>query len=128
MSNVIGDHIYDINLNAFNAITGMTLNRVVSLSPGWNDGNDPDFPTSTPTSTVHRTIHSVFVDMDRDGKLEMIVAHSYSSDSTTVLYIADPSDGTILAAKYIRGAREAGYPFVGDVDADGKPDISLIKD
>ncbi|GHV52765.1 hypothetical protein FACS1894181_16140 [Bacteroidia bacterium] len=120
---VIGDHIYDITLNASNTITGMTLNRVVSLPVNWNLGFDPDY---VPDLTDHYSISALFVDMNGDGKLEMIVAHSYASPAYTALYIADPANGNILAAKYIPDANAFGYPLVADVDGDGQAEIVIV--
>jgi hypothetical protein len=121
---VMGNYIYDVNINpGTNVIQSLTLNKIITPPTGWT--LDPDYVNTAPANIQGGAV--LFVDMDKDGKLDMVVSVVSSVTNHTVLYIADPATGNIKAAKYISNASYAGYPFVGDVDGDGNPEIALIK-
>ena len=117
---VMGNNIYDVNINAAtNVIESLTLNKTINPPTNWTQ--DPDYVS---LANLHGG-RPLFVDIDHDGKLDLIVSHITSS--YTILYVADPVSGNIKAAKYIPYANLSGYPFVGDVDGDGNLEITLIK-
>jgi uncharacterized repeat protein (TIGR02543 family) len=107
MKYVIGNHIYNVVINGSNAITGLTLNRAVTLPRG-----------------TGANVKSLLVDMDHDGLQDLIIA--YTNGSNAEICIADPLTGAIKADTTILGANAIGYPFVGDVDNDGNNEITLI--
>ena len=141
---VMGNYIYDVNTDDANNIISLTLNKKISL-PTTNWNSDSDYTAATaghPYSLEGGT--PIFVDLDNDGKLEMIVLYTnnslleesrrysdYSSPTDSknyaVLYVADPETGNVLASKYFLGACNTSYPTVSDVDGDGIPEISFIK-
>ncbi|MDR2467269.1 MAG: FG-GAP-like repeat-containing protein [Prevotellaceae bacterium] len=118
---VMGNYIYNINLDGSNSVQSIDLHRRIAPPTVWTD--DPDY---TSHANAMNGGNTSFVDMDNDGKLDMITAYAFGT--VTVLYIADPATGNIKAAKYIKDAAPtSGYPFTGDVDGDGFPEITLIK-
>jgi len=124
MKYVMGNYIYDVNIDpATNVIQSLTLNKIITPPVNWV--LDPDY-TAIPASSLNGGA-VLFVDMDKDGKLDMVVSVAHPNTNRTVLYVADPVSGNIKAAKYIASASHSGYPFVGDMDGDGNPEIALIK-
>jgi hypothetical protein len=106
---VMGNHIFDVCIDSLtHVIDSLRLNRKITPPSACPDGGT-----------------SLFVDMDKDGQLEMIVANNHSTSYVT-LYIADPFTDTLKAFVDISSAVNAGYPFVGDVDGDGYNEITLI--
>jgi hypothetical protein len=108
MKYVVGNCIYKININASNVIQSLTLDKKI-LPPG----SCPDGGKS------------LFVDINKDGAPDMIVAHAYSGGYVT-LYIANPVDGKIRASVNIPSSSYCGYPSVGDVNGDGDNEIILV--
>ncbi|MCD7974099.1 MAG: FG-GAP-like repeat-containing protein, partial [Candidatus Azobacteroides sp.] len=65
------------------------------------------------------------VDIDNDGRLDLII--SVISGTYTFIYIADPQTGNIKASTYASNAAASSYPFIGDIDGDGYPEIVFIE-
>jgi len=111
-----GNAIYKPNA----ALTALTLEKkiVPSVHP-----LDPDIPATPPAIPDGGRVS--LVDMDLDGQLDMIIAISIGTYS--FIYIADPVTGTVKASKLITDANRCSYPFIGDIDGDGYPEIVFIK-
>ncbi|MCD7974115.1 MAG: hypothetical protein LUG18_15870 [Candidatus Azobacteroides sp.] len=118
MNIINGNYIYSISSD----LSTMTLVRKIipAVEP-----TDPDAPATLPTLVDGGSMSAV--DMDNDGKPDLIGKLNFASAEYTFLYIADPETGVIKASKYIPDAGESSYPFVGDIDGDGFPEIVIIK-
>ncbi|MCD7972480.1 MAG: FG-GAP-like repeat-containing protein [Candidatus Azobacteroides sp.] len=116
---VIGNYIYkpEPDLSALNLVRKI----VPTIDPA-----DPDVPSGTTLSPVNGGMVSV-VDIDNDGKLDLIIRVLNDSDRYSFVYVADPETGQLKASKYIPNAGACNYPFIGDIDGDGEPEIILIK-
>jgi len=110
-----GNKIYKPNA----ALTSLPLERTISASV---HASDPDKPTSAPA--IPNGGRAAVVDMDLDGKPDLVV--SVRAGNYAFIYIADPTTGAIKASKLIPGASMSSYPFVGDIDGDGYPEIVFI--
>jgi hypothetical protein len=109
---VIANYIYDVNIDpTTNAIQSLTLNRKINPPAAY--------------STLEGGRH-LFVDIDNDGWLDLVVAKARSNPAEVLLYVADPVTNTIKAHVVIANVNQSGYPFVGDVDGDGRNEITLI--
>ncbi|MCD7973314.1 MAG: FG-GAP-like repeat-containing protein, partial [Candidatus Azobacteroides sp.] len=114
---IFGNYIYTANAD----LSGVTL--VNKITPAINP-SDPDAPSGTLPAMPDGGRVCV-VDIDNDGKLDLVI--SLVSGNNTFIYIADPETGVIKASKYIPEAGFSSYPFVGDIDGDGYPEIVFIK-
>jgi hypothetical protein len=121
---IAGNSIYDVNTDPSNVITGLTLNRTVTIPTDFT--GDPDDPGSALAAMNGGVI--LPVDVDNDGQLDLVGSYRVGSPNNfTVLYIADPVTGTVKARKYIPDAGSSSYPFAGDIDGDGMVEIVIIK-
>ncbi|MDR2954982.1 MAG: VCBS repeat-containing protein [Prevotella sp.] len=110
-----GNMIYKPNA----ALTTLTLEKTITASV---HASDPNRPASVPT--IPNGGRMSLVDMDLDGQVDMVI--SVVTGNYTFIYIADPVTGTIKASKIIEGGVLSSYPFVGDIDGDGYPEIVFI--
>ncbi|MDR1119996.1 MAG: hypothetical protein LBM08_03680, partial [Dysgonamonadaceae bacterium] len=138
---IMANRIYDVAIDP-QGTSSITLKKTITppkiKKPDSTDSDaiaDPEY-TGSSTLTVGNGGRSLAVDIDHDGKLELII--NYQTVNTTnindtitnnytALYVADPVTGNIKAVKYIRRAGVSGYPFVGDIDGDGNIEIAIIK-
>jgi hypothetical protein len=79
---------------------------------------------------IQDTIHHRFpiaVDMDGDGRLELALVTSTNS-STGRIYVIDPETGNLKAfsAEYNVEDYGTSYPFAGDIDGGGRPEIVIM--
>ena len=117
---LVGNRIYQPNATLTSAPLIRTINQTVHPS-------DPDYPGAITIPTGGRP---VVADMDKDGKLDLIISYNSGSSSFsdyTFISISDPETGVIKASKYIPDAGVSTYPFIGDIDGDGLPEIVFIK-
>ncbi len=114
---IVNNRIYKPNS------TLTSVSHVRTITPVVNP-TDPDYPGVT---TVPVGGFPIAVDMDNDGKLELIVSYPAGSGLYTFLYIANPSTGAIMGSKYVPDGGASSWPFVGDIDGDGRPEIVFIK-
>ena len=116
---IVGNSIYEPNA----ALTSTSLVRTIS---GDVDLSDPDYLDPI---TISEGTYPIVADMDKDGKLDLIVSTlvNRSSGRYTFISISDPTTGVIKVTKYIPEAGVSSYPFVGDIDGDGLPEIVIIK-
>lgn len=117
MNLIVGTYIYSVSPDL------STLTLVRKLVPELNP-LDPDAPSGTVNLSDGGMVS--VIDMDNDGKPELVIRITTSTGGT-LLYIADPETGGIKASKYIPEASKCSYPFVGDIDGDGYPEIVFIK-
>ena len=123
---IIGPRIYE---PTDASLTGLTLVKTITASI---DPTDLDWQnTSLPFPATPYLEHVSAVDMDNDGKLDLVyqtyragLAEPYVGES--FIFIVDPDTGAVKASKYIPYAPMCSYPFVGDIDGDGFPEIVFI--
>ncbi len=101
------------------ALTTLTLEKKISATI---NSSDPDRPSRMPN--IPDGGRTVVADIDLDGKPELII--SIIVGDYTLIYIADPVTAQIKASKIIPKASLSSYPFVGDIDGDGYPEIVFI--
>jgi len=97
---------------------GISLEKRIAASP---HTSDPDYVNISIPDGGRASV----VDMDLDGQPDLVI--STISGNYTFIYIADPVTGAIKASKVIKQAASSSYPFVGDIDGDGTPEIVFIK-
>ncbi|MCD7974094.1 MAG: VCBS repeat-containing protein [Candidatus Azobacteroides sp.] len=115
---VVGNYIYKPD----DELTTMTFVR--KITPEIH-ALDPDKPSTA--VTLDDGGFSLLADIDNDGKLDLVVSIENAPQQYTFLYVADPATGEIKASKYISFAGTRSFPFVGDIDGDGYPEIVCIK-
>ncbi|MCD7974112.1 MAG: VCBS repeat-containing protein [Candidatus Azobacteroides sp.] len=115
---ITGNYIYKPDEN----LSTLTLIRKITPAIHASDPNKPAGNISLPDGGW-----CSLVDIDNDGKLDLLVTICDIPSRYTFLYVADPETGEIKASKYIPNAATRSYPFVGDIDGDGHPEIVLIK-
>ena len=68
-------------------------------------------------------------DINNDGTLDVIVSlHNYSGNQSAI-YVWEPEREILLASRHLTSSDQAGfmsYPFIGDVDGDGYPEILVV--
>jgi len=114
---IMGNSIYRPN----SPLTGFTL--VGTVTPTVNT-NDPDYSSTLPAITGGG--RAAVVDMDLDGRSDVVVSLALGTDHAFI-YIYDPDTRTVKASKIIPSANISSYPFIGDIDGDGRPEIVFIK-
>jgi hypothetical protein len=112
---VSANMIYDVAPD----LTSMTLKR--AITPPTITTADPDF--SGAAWVVENGGYLSVVDMDHDGKLDLVITKK--TDSNVAIYIADPNTGLIKASKYIHRS-DISPTLIGDIDGDGNNEIVLI--
>ena len=129
---IVGNNIYTPNAT----LTALTLVRTISLTINPSDpdipaalGVRPPFNASGASSNDGGLVSAV--DINNDGKLELIyqvsrggLASPYIGEA--LIAVANPSNGAIMASKYIPYAPMCSWPFVGDIDGCGYPEIVFI--
>ena len=110
-----GNMIYKPDMS----LTTLTLEKTILASV---HASDPDRPSSPPA--IPNGGRTSVVDMDLDGQPDLVI--SVIVGSRTFIYVADPVTGTVKASKIVSGAASSSYPFVGDIDGDGRPEIVFI--
>jgi len=70
---VMGNYIYDVNINAANVITGFTLNKKINV-PTTNWNADPAFPSISVSAADYDGGTVAYVDFDNDGKLYVFIS------------------------------------------------------
>ena len=114
---ITGNRIYDVAPD----LSSLTLRR--EITPPTITSVDPDYSGADFVASAGG--RSLCVDVDNDGKLELVVF--YHSSNYSILYVADPITGIIKATKYISNAGASGYPFAGDIDGDGSVELVILK-
>ncbi len=118
---LVGNSIYKPNT----ALTSVSLVR--KITPVVNP-SDPDKPSPLPT--IPDGGSPIAADIDNDGKLDLIIRVGVltAPDYYTFIYVADPATGAIKGSKFVPNAGSSSlFPFVGDIDGDGRPEIVFIK-
>jgi hypothetical protein len=116
---VAGSEIYRVNINA----GVMTMTKSVT----------PPYDNAYPTVRLPKDGKTLVADIDLDGNLDVIVAGTYVVPGQTTdvacrafVWVWSPSRNRTLACVSVPQARNQSYPFIGDIDGDGKPEILFI--
>jgi len=99
------------------------FNPVFSPNKGGITNNDFAAKTDLATGTTPYTV--AIGDIDGDGKPDLVITN-YSSNNVSVLLNTGSSGNISFAAKadFITGLHPY-YVVIGDIDGDGKPDLSI---
>ena len=136
---IVGNNIYTPNAS----LTALTLERTLTfpINPSDLDVGTTTLSQPRPAFTGNASLSGTWcnegglasaVDIDNDGKLELIYQHHRTglgapNYGEALISVVDPATGAIKASKYIPYAEVCGWPFVGDIDGCGSPEIVFIR-
>lgn len=109
-----GDHIPDL------ATVNNSSNTVSILI---NNG-DGTFRAHTEYATGPGPVRIAAVDLNKDGKMDLVVANSQADAAHSVSILIGNGDGTFQTHRDVPGAPNANSIAVGDFNHDGNPDIA----
>ena len=122
---IVGNRIYTPDAS----LSTLILERTITLPVNPIDTDIPSALGARPAFTDGGLVSAV--DIDHDGKLELIymvnrsgLASPYVGEA--LICVVDPVTGNIKASKYIPYAPLCSWPFVGDIDGCGFPEIVFI--
>jgi len=109
-----GDHIPDI------ATVNQSSNTVSILI----NNSDGTFRAHLEFATGPGPISLAAVDINKDGKMDLVVANSQADAAHSISVLLGNGDGTFQAHSDISGAPSPNSIAVGDFNHDGNPDIA----
>ena len=103
-------------------------NDTVSLFRNTSTVGSPSFATKVDLTTATGPIGFDLADIDGDGKLDLAVANSTSSNTSVFRNTSTPGtiDASTYAAKIDFAATNGSNLSMGDIDGDGKPEIVVV--
>ena len=115
----VGNTVYSVNLQSRTDASLNQISPVRTVAPG-------NMVMADATSIPFTDGNTFLVDINLDGKLDVLVMTVDYNNRVVYVYIWDVESQTILCSKKIPNSRKFGMPQIGDLDNDGFPEICFI--
>ncbi|MDR1055092.1 MAG: FG-GAP-like repeat-containing protein, partial [Prevotellaceae bacterium] len=112
---IAGSEVYKVDL-----VSG-TMTLATSVTPPYDIYNS--------TVLMPQDGKTQVADIDLDGYLDIIVSGTYTIENVNnyaYVWVWSPVKNKVLARTNVAYARNQSYPFIGDIDGDGYPEILFI--
>ena len=114
-----GNVVYDVNLQSR---TDMSQNQMTVVHHVSTAGMTMEDGSAIP----YHDGNTFLVDIDEDGRLDVLVMYEQTTTRTIFLYVWDVQGDSIICSRKIGNARKFGTPQIGDIDADGHPEVCFV--
>src|SRR5436190_2201906 len=94
-----------------------------SVSAAAPTGSAPSFDRARSYRTGGVPLSLAIGDLNGDGKLDLLIANGYPSNTVTVLL--NRGDGSFQPKRSYRTAANPDWVAIGDLNGDGKPDLAV---
>ena len=115
----VGNTVYNINLQSRTTFADNQMTVVHSVP-------DSLMLLGDNTAIPFRDGNTFLVDINLDGKLDVLVMNEDRDSGLFYLYIWDVGGDTIICSKRLPNIRKFGTPQIGDLDNDGYPEICFV--
>lgn len=114
-----GNTVYHVNLQSRTNFASNSMESAMQVDSSYmrmSDNSEIPFPDG----------NTFVVDINLDGRLDVVVMNVDQDNHVLYLYAWDASTGEIICSKKIPNSTKFGVPQIGDIDRDGAPEVCFI--